>query len=43
MIELLKTCTDLNGSTIKRKLLPASDVWLKAEELIDLGIADHIL
>jgi ATP-dependent Clp protease protease subunit len=43
MVSLLKTCTDLNGSTIKRKLLPASDVWLKAEELVDLGIADHIL
>jgi ATP-dependent Clp protease protease subunit len=43
MVELLKTCTDLNGSTIKRKLLPASDVWLTAEELVDLGIADHIL
>jgi ATP-dependent protease ClpP protease subunit len=43
MVNLLKICTDLNGSTIKRKLLPASDVWLKAEELIELGIADHIL
>ena len=43
MVSLLKTCTDLNGSTIKRKLLPASDVWLKAEELVDLGIADFIL
>ena len=43
MVNLLKTSTDLNGSTIKRKLLPASDVWLKAEELIELGIADHIL
>ncbi len=43
MVELLKTCTDLNGSTIKRKLLPASDVWLKAEELVELGIADYIL
>jgi len=43
MVNLLKICTDLNGSTIKRKLLPASDVWLKAGELIELGIADHIL
>ena len=43
MVNLLKTCTDLNGSTIKRKLLPASDVWLTAEELVELGIADHIL
>jgi len=43
MVDLLKTCTDLNGSTIKRKLLPASDVWLTAKELVELGIADHIL
>ena len=43
MVNLLKTCTDLNGSIIKRKLLPATDVWLTAEELLELGIADHIL
>ena len=43
MVRLLKECSGLDTTTVKRKLLPPSDVWLKAEELIDLGIADHIL
>jgi len=43
MIELLKDCTDLPTRVIKSKLLPPSDVWLSAEELIKLGVADHIL
>lgn len=43
MVNLLKECSDLSASEIKRKLLPASDVWLTAEELVELGIADHIL
>ena len=43
MVSLLKECSDLSASEIKRKLLPASDVWLRAEELVELGIADHIL
>lgn len=43
MIRLLKECSGLDTTTIKRKLLPPSDVWLTAEELIDLNIADQIL
>jgi len=43
MVRLLKECSGLDTTTVKRKLLPPTDVWLKAEELIDLGIADHIL
>jgi ATP-dependent Clp protease protease subunit len=43
MVELLRECTDLSSRVIKSKLLPPSDVWLSAEELINLGVADHIL
>ena len=43
MVTLLKECSDLSASEIRRKLLPASDVWLKAEDLVDLGLADYIL
>lgn len=43
MVRLLKECSGLDTTTIKRKLLPPTDVWLTAEELLDLGIADHIL
>ena len=43
MVTLLKECSDLSTTEIKRKLLPASDVWLTAEEIVELGIADYIL
>jgi ATP-dependent Clp protease protease subunit len=43
MVRLLKECSGLDTTTVKKRLLPPTDVWLKAEELIDLGIADHIL
>lgn len=43
MIDILKEATGLAPSVIKKKLLPASDVYLTAQELVDLGIADHIL
>lgn len=42
MVDLLKECTELNTTTIKRKLLPPSDVYFTAEELIELGVADDI-
>ena len=42
MVELLKTATGLETKTIKTKLLPPSDVWFVAEELIEYGVADHI-
>lgn len=43
MIQVLKESTGLDTRTIKNKLLPASDVWLTAEELIALKVADHYL
>lgn len=42
MVELLKNATGLETKTIKTKLLPPSDVWFVAEELIEYGVADHI-
>lgn len=36
-------CTGLDERTIKEKLLPAHDVWLSAEEAVELGVADKIL
>lgn len=43
MIAVLKDATGLAPSVIKKKLLPASDVYLTAEEAIELGIADKLL
>ena len=43
MVSVLKDATGLAPSVIKRKLLPASDVYLTAEEIVELGIADQIL
>lgn len=43
MITVLKEATGLAPSIIKKKLLPASDVYLTAEEVVELKVADHIL
>jgi len=43
MINILKEATGLAPSVIKKKLLPPSDVYLTAQEVLELGIADHIL
>lgn len=43
MVAVLKAATGLAPSVIKKKLLPASDIYLTAQEAVDLGIADHIL
>lgn len=43
MIDLLKEATGLAPSKVRAKLLPASDVYLTAEEVVDLGVADQIL
>ncbi len=43
MVAILKDATGLAPSVIKKKLLPASDVYLTAEEVVEIGIADHIL
>ena len=42
MVDLLKECTSLDVRTIKSKLLPPTDVWFTAEEIIKLGVADNI-
>ena len=43
MVEILKNATGKAPSVIRKKLLPPSDVYLTAEELVELGVADHIL
>jgi ATP-dependent Clp protease, protease subunit len=43
MIHLLEEQTGLPKKTIKTKLLKETDVWLSADEMIEYGIADHIL
>lgn len=43
MVTILKEATGLTPSKIKSKLLPASDVYLTAEETIEFGVADHLL
>jgi ATP-dependent Clp protease protease subunit len=42
MVNILKEATGLSTTKIKAKLLPASDVYLTAQEALDLGIADII-
>lgn len=42
MIDHYRSTTGLDEETVKNKLLPANDVWLSAEEALDLGICDHI-
>lgn len=42
MMSLYKHCTGLSESKIKECLLPAEDVWLSAEEAVELGIADRV-
>ena len=43
MIDILKNATGLTPAVIRKKLLPASDVYLTAQEAIELGIADQEL
>lgn len=43
MIDILKEATGLVPSKIKAKLLPASDVYLSAEEVVDYGVADQVV
>jgi len=43
MVDILKEATGLAPSVVKRKLLPASDVYLTAEETVELSVADQIL
>jgi len=43
MYSIIKETTGLDGRLIKTKLLPAHDVYMTAEEMIEFGAADHIL
>lgn len=43
MYDLLKEITGLDGRIIKTRLLPAHDVYMTANEMIEFGAADHIL
>jgi ATP-dependent Clp protease protease subunit len=43
MVDLLKESTGLATGRVKSKLLPASDVYLTAEEIVELGVANHII
>lgn len=42
MVNILLAATGLDTKIINTKLLGASDVWMTAEEMIELNIADHI-
>ena len=43
MVDILKVSTGMTAAAIKKKLLPASDVYLSPQEAIDLNVADHLL
>jgi ATP-dependent Clp protease protease subunit len=43
MLEILKYATGLPTAKVKSKLLPPSDMYFTAQEMIDLGIADQFL
>lgn len=43
MVSILKEATGLAPSIVKKKLLPASDVYLTSDEMVELGVADFIL
>jgi ATP-dependent Clp protease protease subunit len=43
MVDILTEATGLASSRVKAKLLPPSDVYMTAEELLGYGVADHIL
>jgi ATP-dependent Clp protease protease subunit len=43
MYNILKSTTGLDGRVIKTKLLPAHDVYMTPEEMIEYGAADQIL
>jgi ATP-dependent protease ClpP protease subunit len=43
MIQILRDATGMTATAVKQKLLPASDVFLTAQELVNLNIADHTL
>lgn len=42
MLKVLAMNTGLTEREVKKKLLPANDIWLQPQELIDLGVVDHM-
>lgn len=42
MVEHYRRCTGANDDTIKTKLLPPQDIWLSAEEALELNLCDSI-
>lgn len=42
MVELYQRTTGLDDAVIRERLLPSHDVWLSAQEALELGICDHI-
>jgi ATP-dependent Clp protease, protease subunit len=42
MVKLLTECSNLSETKVRSKLLPPSDVWMSANELVEFGIADLI-
>jgi ATP-dependent protease ClpP protease subunit len=43
MLNILQDASGLSAREVKTKLLSPSDVWMSADELVKLQIADHIL
>jgi len=43
MLNILQEATGMTAREVKSKLLSPSDVWMSAEELVKLGVADFIL
>lgn len=43
MADIIKTSTGLDARTVRAKLLHQSDVYLTADECVELGVADRIL
>jgi len=43
MVDILKDATGLAPSKIRSKLLPASDVYLSAQEVVDFNVADQVV
>lgn len=43
MSKILQEATGMSAREVKTKLLSPSDVWMSAEELVKLGVADLIL
>ena len=42
MIDHYRRCTGVDDETIRTRLLPAQDIWLSAEEALELNLCDSI-